>query len=204
MKTKLIIFPLLLCTFLLTASLTCFAEQPPRRIAIVPTVSQTKTDFPEVKAYCDNELYQNLRIPLNGFLNLHEYIGPDDIAAALPELSEKNKLHKFTASRLKDAADQLNADLIIGFVLTDIGETRHANWDGEIILYSYVNMELIGYDRRKDTFIKYRDNAYFHDEESSAGHVLNLSKSVADKLLKKADLRKDIFPLSQKIADTSE
>lgn len=199
MKMKALFFPFLLCTFFFISAFTCFAaEQQPRRIAIVPTTLQANPDFPEVTAYCDKELAEQLRVPLNGVLNVHEYIEQDKIAAALPELAKKNKLHKLTPSRLKEAAEELNADLIIGFVITDIGETRHPNWDGEIILYSYVNMRLIGYDHKKDAFINIRNNEYFHDEESVSGHVLSLAKTCADKLLRKADLKKDIFPLSGK------
>ena len=196
MKHKLFLSSVLLCAFLLIFSMNCLANEAPRKIAIVPTVSQTGANYPDIEAYCDHELYQSLRIPLNGVLHRHEYLAKDKILTALPEILQPEKLHKFTPSKLKDVADELGADLIVGFVINDLGETRQFNWHGKVILYSYVTLELIGYDRQKDAFLHYRQHEYFQEEESAAGHVLNLAKTAADKLLKKADFRKDIFPLS--------
>lgn len=199
MKLKTLSTALVLFLFSFAITTACFAaEKTPRRIAIVPTVAETRMADPEAIAYCNSALRASLHVPLNGVLNIHDYISSEEIVAALPELSSPDKRYKFTPSRLKEAADQLQADLIIGFVITDADETRSHNWDGDTILYSYVKLSLLGYDRQKDAFIKLQRREFFHDEESPAGSILSLTRAAADDLLKKADFKKDIFPLSEK------
>lgn len=173
-------------------------DQPPRRIAILPVVNQTNMHRPEIEAYCAAALQEALRVPLNSILNVHEYVSTDAIEAALPELKEPKRRHILSPDRLKEAAEALDADLIVGFVLNDWGEFRSYNWDGEEIQYTFVSLQLTGYDRKKDAFLKWKHREFYHDTYSSSGTLEALLHRSADYLLKKADFKKDIFPLSEK------
>lgn len=176
----------------------CFAgESPARRVAIVPTVNQTGRSAPEIEAYCTSALRENLRVPLNSLLGIHEYISEEEIKNALPELAQSHRMHKITPSRLQDAANLLDADLIVAFVITDMDETRTHNWDGDMILYSYISLQLVGYDRTKDAFVNLSRREYFHDEYSPSGSLKKLTKDAVWYLLQKADFKKDIFPLAK-------
>lgn len=199
MKKKISLLFCFFCLLLLPLRTALAAgDQPPRRIAILPVINQTNTHRPEIETYCNDALNEALRVPLNSILNVHEYVSADAIAAALPELQQPKRRHILSPDRLKAAAEALDADLIVGFVLNDWGEYRSYNWDGEEIQYTFVSLQLVGYDRKKDAFLKWKRREYYHDTYSSSGTLEALLRNAADYLLKKADFKKDIFPLSPK------
>lgn len=185
------------CTtiFLLITTLVFAESQEPRRIAILPTINESSFKSTEAEASCDAALYESLRIPLNAVLKRHEYISKDNIITALPELNQPIKRHSLSAYRLREAAETLNADLIVGFIITDAEEIRHFNWDGDMVLYSYTQLRLIGYDRRSDSIIKLSRREFYNDYDSPQGQVEVLIANAADYLLKKADFKKAIFPI---------
>lgn len=192
---------LLLCSFCLPFAVPVAwgaPHTPPRRIAILPVVNQTNTHRPEIERYCNDALQEALRVPLNSILNVHEYISADAIDAALPELKEPKRRHILSPDRLKAATETLDADLVVGFVLGDWGEYRSYNWNGEEIQYTFVFMQLVGYDRQKDAFLKWKHRSYYHDTYSSSGTLEALLHETVDYLLQKADFKKDIFPLRPK------
>lgn len=195
---------LLLCLPLLPLQTVWAApDGPPRRIALLPVLNQTNTHRPEIEAYCNEALNEALRVPLNSILNMHAYISADAIETALPELKEPKRRHILSPDRLKAAAETLDADLIVGFVIRDWGEYRSYNWDGEQIQYTFVSMQLVGYDRKKDAFLKWKHRAYYHDTYSASGTLEALLHETVDYLLKKADFKKDIFPLRPKYESTA-
>lgn len=198
MKKNPLCFTFFLCILLLTLSTTCFASATQtKRIAILPTINQTGHHEPQVELNAMQALQESLRIPLNAVLNIHEYIPLEEITAVLPELKQTEKLHKFGPNRLKEAAIELNADLIVVFVITDLTQTQHHNWDGDTIQYTAVSMQLLGYDKQKDTMINLKNHQYYHNDLSPAGSLEHVAKEVTDKLLSKADFKKDIFPLQK-------
>lgn len=198
MKKNHLYFTFFLCALLLTLSTTCFASATQtKRIAILPTINQTGQHEPQIETDSTQALQESLRIPLNSILNIHQYIPLEEINAVLPELNQIEKLHKFGPNRLKEAAIELNADLIVVFVITDLTQTQHHNWDGDTIQYTAVSMQLLGYDKQKDAMINLKDHQYYHNDLSPWGSLENVAKEVTDKLLAKADFKKDIFPLQK-------
>lgn len=198
MKKNHLCFAFFLCTLLFALSSTCFASATQtKRIAILPTINQTGRHEAQIETNITQALQESLRIPLNSILNIHEYIPLEEISAVLPELNQTEKLHKFGPSRLKEAADKLDADLIVVFIITDLTQTQHHNWDGDTILYTSVSMQLLGYDKEKDAMINLKDHQYYHNDLSPWGSLENVAKEVTDKLLIKADFKKDIFPLQK-------
>ena len=194
MRRSSLILYFILCTFLIFTT-TCFAsDRAPKRIAILPVINENGNAQPEIEQYIKAELEDKLHIPLNGTLHIYEYIPQTDILKALPELNVPDKSHKFDMNRLKAAAEEVSADLIVGVVITSLYEYQYPH-DEETILDSNVTLHLIGYDKTKDEFIHLKSQKSFTDEYSLAGTIDALSREALNKVLNKIDFKKDVFPI---------
>lgn len=196
MQKKHFIFYFILGTLLFFTA-TCFAsEKAPRRIAILPVLNQSGNSEPAIEKYITGELEEKLHIPLNGTLKIHEYISLSDICRVLPEVIDPSRIENFDINRLKPAAEELSADLIVGVLITSLYEQEYTNFQrGERILNSNVTLRLIGYDRTKDEFINIKSQESYNDEYSLAGTINDLSHEALRKLFDKIDFKADVFPI---------
>lgn len=194
MQRRNLIFYFILCAILIFTT-TCFAnERAPKRIAILPVLNQTGNNQPTIEAYIAGELEDKLHIPLNGTLKIHEYIPLSDICKVLPELNDPAKIHSFDMNRLKPAAEELSADLIVGVVITSLYENQYPHIE-ETILDSNITIRLIGYDKTKDEFINLKSQQSYTGEYLLSGTIDTLSRDAMNKLLNKIDFKKDVFPI---------
>ncbi|MBP2630975.1 MAG: hypothetical protein H6Q70_1603 [Firmicutes bacterium] len=194
MRRNSLILYFILCIFLIFTT-TCFAsDRSPKRIAILPIINETGNAQPEIEQYIKAELEDKLHIPLNGTLHIYEYIPQTDILKVLPELNIPDKSHKFDMNRLKAAAEEVSADLIVGVVITSLYEYQYPHWE-ETFLDSNVTLHLIGYDKTKDKFINLKSQESYNGEYSLPGTIDALSHEALNKLLNKIDFKKDVFPI---------
>lgn len=196
MRRSSLILYVLLCTFLVFTT-TCLAnDRIPKRIAILPVLNQTGNSQPAIEKYITGELEEKLHIPLNGTLKIHEYIPLSDICKVLPDVIDPSRIENFDINRLKPAAEELSADLIVGVLITSLTERQYTSFQREeLILNSNVTLRLIGYDRTKDEFINLKSQESYNDEYSLAGTINDLSHEALRKLLDKIDFKKDVFPI---------
>ncbi|MDF2566228.1 MAG: hypothetical protein K0Q53_2632 [Massilibacillus sp.] len=194
MRRSSLILYFILSTFLIFTT-TCFAsDRVPKRIAILPVINETGNAQPEIEQYIKAELEDKLHIPLNGILNIYEYIPKTDILKVLPELNGPNKASKFDMNRLKFAAEELSADLIVGIAITSLYEHQYPHWE-ETILDSNVTLRLIGYDKTKDEFINLKSQESYNGEYILSGTIDALSHEALNKVFNKIDFKKDVFPI---------
>ena len=196
MQKKIFILYFILGTFLLFTT-TCFAsEKMPRRIAILPVLNQTGNSQPAIEKYITGELEEKLHIPLNGTLKIHEYISLSDICKVLPDVIDPSRIENFDMNRLKPAAEELSADLIVGVLITSLYEQEYTNFQsGDRMLNSNVTLRLIGYDKIKDEFIHIKSQESYNGEYLLAGTMNDLSHEALRKLFDKIDFKKDVFPI---------
>ena len=175
---------------------TCFAaEKQPQRIAILPVINQTGNVQPEIESYIKAELEDKLHIPLNAILKIYEYIPQEEVLKALPELSDK-KLTTFDSSRLKTAANELSADLVVGVIITSLYERQYPHLE-DTLLDSNVTLHLVSYDKRKDEILNIKSQKSYTDDYSLSGTLPALTREALVKLLDKVDFKKDIFPITK-------
>ena len=189
---------LLLACLLCLSTAICFAyeKQPPLRLAILPLAAPAAADS-ELTSLLDEALEGELHVPLNATLQAVEYIPPAEINAAMAELHYTvNDLQK--PQQLRALAEKLQADLTVGLVVKDLYEYQfYSFWDHVLILRSSVALQLVGYSRAEDKVLDFSARASYWDEYTPAGTIPELAKEALYNVLKKAALKKYIFPLSK-------
>lgn len=152
----------------------------------------------DVVKLLDDKLTGAFHIPLNDTLQIYEYVGRDELAASCHIVREAR--YKIDETVARNAAAAVTADRWAVFVIENLEEYMRMSFsfDYNDILLSEVKLRLIVYDRERDVYNEYRGRAYYRDEYSPAGTAYALADDLADKLLKKADLKGGVFPLRQK------
>ncbi|MGL5269249.1 MAG: hypothetical protein ACRC7I_01775 [Selenomonadaceae bacterium] len=185
----------------LLPSALCFGApgSPPKRIAVLPVLRQASALYqPQLENTLAELLKKELHVPLNNTLKAVVYLPPEEIQTAITELDYDNAALQNPAN-LKCLAEKLSADLIVCLLITDVKEIQYyAGWDQSIILHSTVQLQLLGWNHENDFMFSYKDRQSYHDEYSLRGTVPELSKGACWRLLKKANLKNFIFPLSKK------
>jgi len=188
---------LMICLFCLSTAV-CFAyeKQPPQRLAILPIAAPAAADS-DLTSSLYESLAKELHVPLNATLQAVEYIPPAEISSAMAELHYTvNDLQE--PQHLRALAEKLQADLTVGLVVKDLYEYQfYSFWDHILILRSSVALQLIGYSRTEDKLLDFSARASYWDEYTPAGTIPELAKEALYNVLKKASLKKYIFPLSK-------
>ncbi len=167
-------------------------EQVPVKVAILPVIGGYRY-YKDVNEYIYNELVKSVHIPLNGVLNLMEYVDKDKTAATAAELLSSG-VDITKAEGLKQAAGKLNADLVIGveidFISQDIVHTFDE--DNDPFLISSLGLQLFVYDSRTGQYSRYANQQYYDDTYSPSGTVEALANDSMFNLLKKANVKQYI------------
>ena len=212
MKT---IFRIILGVFLLIFCMgTALAENAPRRIAVLPVIDQAGISS-DLQAALEKRLADEVHVPLNEALQAVAYVPADESTAALQKLlavpSATGTTHSRSqidlAQEMKPLADALSADLVVVLLVTDCWEVYHQNyWDDDSTFYleSQAAVRLVGYDRRNDRIINEHANRFYRAEYSPEGTAAMLCGEAADEVLRKAMLKKAIFPLEGTEAKVQE
>lgn len=199
-----ILFILLLFSFILPCSVYAaqtvsdtsqsvdVQEQSTIKVAILPVIGGSRY-YKDVNAYIYNELLKSVHIPLNGVLNLMEYVDKDKTAAVAADLLSSG-VDITKEEGLKQAADKLNADLVIGvkidFIAQDIVHTFDE--DNDPFLISRLGLQLFVYDSRTGQYNRLTNQQYYDDVYSPSGTVDALANDSMFYLLKKADVKQYI------------
>lgn len=170
----------------------------PVRIARLPIIFQSNVPDSEICAELETKIKRAIHIPLNGTLQLAEYLPEENSARVLNDIWQdiQNKKTKL-ADVMRLLATELDADIIVCPVLKQYSqyESIGFRWDGEIYIFSHVEVELIVYDRRSDELIDKKASQFYRDVYSTTGTAAYLSKICFDKVIDASKLRQLIHDI---------
>ena len=171
----------ILALILLTVATTTFAEPVesetdarPVRIARVPIIFQSTVPDEKTCEALETKIERAIHIPLNGYLQVAEYLPMDNTARELNDLWQGlkvgNKKAKL-ADAMRPLADRLDADIIVCPVLVRYSQyvVGFSTWSGEQYIDSNAEVELIVYDRRTDDLRDKVASRMHHDTMSALG-----------------------------------
>ena len=173
------------------------ASAQPVRIARLPIIFQSTIPDEETRADLETKITRAIHIPLNGTLQLAEYLPPDESARALDGLwqniSAQNKKANLSDA-MRPLAQNLDADLIVCPVLKKYSQyvTMGFGWNSDTYIVSQAAAELIVYDRRSDELTVKKNSQIYNDVYSLRGTASALSKICFDKIIDSSGLRQII------------
>lgn len=176
------------------------ASAQPVRIARLPIIFQCTIPDEETRAELETKITRAIHIPLNGTLQLVEYLPPDESARALDDLwqniSAQNKKANLSDA-MRPLAQELDADLIVCPVLKKYSQyvTMGFGWNSETYIISQAAAELIVYDRRSDELTVKKNSQIYNDVYSLRGTASALSKICFDKIIESSGLRQIIHDI---------
>ena len=97
---------------------------------------------------------------------------------------------------MREAAKATDADYIAGFVVTNYGESSYRNWKSDLILHSYVSLQLVGYDRERDLVIDLPASRSYNGEYTRSGTARILALFELDRLMDEANFSSTLFPVT--------
>lgn len=189
--------------FALLAVIICAASceaAKPVRIARLPIIFQSNAPDNDTCAELEMKIARAVHIPLNGTLQLVEYIPTADSTQALDKLWKKMR-SDYSRAKIQDAmkplAIQLNADIIVCPILRRYSENTAISSAiaAETYIDSNVRVELIIYDRRTDELIDKKTSEMYHDTYHPAGTAAYLAKICFDKVIDDSKIRQRIMAI---------
>ena len=138
-------------------------------------------------------LARDFHVPLNGTLRAVTYAGEDEVQRAMKLIYEgKGSL----SERIRATAEATDADYIAGFLVTNYDESSYYNWKSDLVLHSYVSLQLIGYDRERGLVLDLPASRSYNGEYTRSGTARILALFEFDRLMEKADFRSTLFPVA--------
>lgn len=187
---------LVLIMFMMTS--TAFAEEEspsrPVRIARVPIIFQSTIPDEKTCAALETKIKRAIHIPLNGYLQVAEYLPLEENARALndiwQEIKAGNKKAKL-ADAMRPLAEKLDADIIVCPILINYYQAiiGFSTWGSEELIDSYAKVELIVYDRRTDDLRDKTASRMHHDTLSALGTAPYLANICFDMAIEETKLR---------------
>ena len=185
-----IIIPLLAVLLLGLASCT---EAAPLRLAQYPVID---------RAWCPREVLMALNaqvsrathVPLNGYLQLVEYLPGNELAAAMSEVRREMGPKAKDKELLRPLAARLQADMVVLPILDGYQEWHRMSWHRGTIYHSYASVMLYVYDARTDEVVKKGASRFYDDETSSRASAAYLVREAMDDALLASRLHERIYP----------
>jgi hypothetical protein len=171
---------------------TCAAAES-RRIAILPVAAVEAREIPAVEAKIAATLAAWFHTPLPSFVKTYEIIPAAEIKAALQPDGALDP-RKPDLPRLRQLAVKLNADLVLGVIVTDLGEYLIRGREGDLKLRTDLAMRLVGYRADRDSTIDLKGREDYFDDWSPGGEAENLAAVLAERLLTKAAGGREFWP----------
>lgn len=175
------------------------AAQKPLRLVRLPIIFQRNVPDYDTCAVLETKISRAVMIPLNGTLNLAEYVDPEISSVELnniwQKMRAKNKKLKL-AETMRPLAKNLNADIIVCPILLRYSEYyAQIGTDFHSHLVSDVSAELIIYDRRTDELIDKKTSRSFNDSASKFGKASYLAADCFDVLINETNLKRKIMAI---------
>ena len=175
------------------------AAEKPLRLLRLPIILQKNIPDAETCAVLEKKIARAVAIPLNGTLNLVEYVDPKNSSVELNDIWKKmrakNKKLKL-AETMRPLAKKLDADIIVCPILLRYSEYYvQFGVDFHSHLVSDVSAELIVYDRRTDELIDKKTSRHFNNSSSRFGRASYLALDCFDRLIKETNLRRKIMAI---------
>ena len=162
----------------------------PVRIARLPIMFQSvTTPDDETCKVLETKIQRAIHIPLNGTLQLAEYLPTNEAAQALNEIYQSD----FQAA-MRPLAEKLDADIIVCPILKQYSQyvSFYSGWSGDTIINAQVIVELVVYDRRTDELIAKKDSEFYHGDYTLRGTASALSKVCFDNVIDKTKIKERI------------
>ena len=172
----------------------------PLRIALVPVVDRTggwisKGELDEILERMEKEIH----VPLNETMHWVEYLPYSDVETAFNNGLRKGSKKSAIVEAVRDVSETVPADLVICAVV----ETHYQhefislNWDRDFMVESIASLSLYVYDKKTDKVKDYHASRWERDEYSLAIEVQVLTMDALEEVLRDADIRSYIFPISK-------
>lgn len=177
------------------------SAQAPVRIARLPIIFRSNQPDANTCIELEVKLARAVHIPLNGTLNVAEYIPPADAAKVLGDIWQSMRTVDKKA-KIQDAmrplAEEIDADLIVCPILLRYYENTGGGFStDEVYLDSQVRAELIIYDRRDDSLVDKKVSRMYRDSMSGFGTASFLSKECFDRLIDQTKIRQTIMTIGK-------
>lgn len=189
---KLISFFCMLVMLAALCGVAAAAERQPLKVAQYPLIVQSSWLEPglEVTDELEGQIDRALHVPLNGTLHRVEYLPEKDCLAAWDE-AENDSSSRKAKDMAKAVADKLGADLVVLPIVNDYVQytTMSWHWDRDIILHSYVSLELVVYDRATDKVVDKKASRFYDDDYSTTGTASYLAREAMTDLIQQVNLR---------------
>lgn len=189
---KLISFCFMLVMLAALCGVAAAAERQPLKVAQYPLIVQSSWLEPglEVTDELEGQIDRALHVPLNGTLHRVAYLPEKDCLAAWDEVENDSRSRK-AKDMVKAVADQLGADLVVIPIINDYVQytTMSWHWDRDIILHSYVSLELVVYDRATDKVVDKKASRFYDDDYSTTGTASYLAREAMTDLIQQVNLR---------------
>lgn len=189
---KLISFFCMLVMLAALCGVASAAERQPLKVAQYPLIVQSSWLEPglEVTDELEGQIDRALHVPLNGTLHRVEYLPEKDCLAAWDE-AENDSSSRKAKDMAKAVADKLGADLVVLPIVNDYVQytTMSWHWDRDIILHSYVSLELVVYDRATDKVVDKKASRFYDDDYSTTGTASYLAREAMTDLIQQVNLR---------------
>lgn len=173
------------------------ATKNPVRIARLPIILQNNRPDYNARMELEMKIARSTNVPLNGTLQVAEYIATKDSTVAMNEIWQSlhavNK-HVKVADTVKILADRLDADLVICPVIRRYSQsiTTPANFNADTHLAGNVSAELVVYDRRTDILLDKKTSRSYTGSYSRYGTAAYLAGECFDELIAETELRQII------------
>ncbi|MBR4642356.1 MAG: hypothetical protein IKO74_06485 [Selenomonadaceae bacterium] len=174
------------------------AEATPVRIARLPIIFQSTVPDEDTCSELETKIARAVHIPLNGTLQLAEYLPMKNSAQVFndlwQEMHSQNKKAKLQDA-MRPLAQKLDADIIVCPVLKDYGQVVMPTAWNETIMHSYARVELIVFDRRNDTLTYKKAAQSYNDSYHPHGTATQLAKICFDRVIDDSKLRQLIHDI---------
>ena len=179
-----------MCAAILILLTVSTAAAQPVRIARLPIIFQCSIPDDQTCRELETKIERAIHIPLNGTLQLAEYLPPNSSAQEFNDMWNKKAS---LPDAMRPLAQKLDADIVVCPVLKDYSQyvSFSGNW-GETILISQARAELIVYDRRTDELIYKKSSQMYNDSYSLRGTASSLAKICFDRVIESSGLRQKI------------
>lgn len=171
-------------------------KYPPLRVALFPVQLQGRMmPARNVQDKLGNLVDRSLHVPLNGTLEIVEFIPERECLLVLDVVKEEASAKTSLKDLMRSLARDLKADLVVLPILNGYEQYQTMSWHrwGRHIIHSYASVQVLGYDKQKDEVFCKTAYRQFNDEYSSQGDVSTLAYEAMDEALRKAGIHDRVW-----------